>query len=397
MENTNILKIFLGSPSDVKTERELIFALQNDLNHLIGKPNNIRFEFVNWEKDAYPGIGIDAQDVINNSINEDFDIFIGIFWLKFGTKTNRAESGTEEEFEIAWKRYNQNPNASHIMMYFKTASPSNIYDFDFKQFEKVKNFKTSLQTRGVLYWEFETPEDLKNLLLIHLSSLIKDKFSEDKFKILSKNTNDSLSIKVEKDKYELLAEKIDNENDITEYDGMLELLEMTIDSMNELPMITERVTLVINSIASKFAEKTKQTNILKNIKDDRLKIKKLNEISNKMALDLNNYAEDINELIPEFSETMNKAIESYSKTIITANNITVFQDEAKTQMEDVYPTLKANIEIVLEQIAGFINEFSNIPVLTSKFGTAKRKAELATNAIFKEFINARNILNQLDQ
>ena len=72
MEKATILKIFLASPGDVKPERELIFALKDDLDHLIGKPNSIRFEFVNWERNAYPGIGEDAQDVINQNINLDF-------------------------------------------------------------------------------------------------------------------------------------------------------------------------------------------------------------------------------------------------------------------------------------------------------------------------------------
>lgn len=395
MENTNILKIFLASPSDVYTERELIFALQNDINHLIGKPNNLRFEFVNWEKDAYPGVGIDAQDVINKAINEDFDIFIGIFWLKFGTKTNRAESGTEEEFEIAFKKYNSNPNKNHIMMYFKTASPDNIYSLDYAQFDKVRNFKESLKSKGVLYWEFENPEKLKNLLLIHLSSVVKDKFINS-----SSNSNVTSSIagskEQEKDKYELLAEEVDNTDGTSDYEGMLDLLENTIDSMNALPLISEKIVLIINSISTKFNERTKQVNVIKNIKDERLKIKKLNETSNKLANDLDIYADDIYEVLPEFSESLNRAIESYSKLLLTASATSIFQDEAKMQMEEVYPSLKTNIDAVIEQVANFIGEFTNLPVLTSKFGTAKRKAELATNSIFKEFISARNILKQLE-
>lgn len=141
MEKATILKIFLASPSDVSPERERIFALKDDLDHLIGKPNKIRFEFVNWERNAYPGIGADAQDVINQNIKDEYNIFIGIFWQRFGTPTSRAESGTKEEFDRAYTKYKANPDSVHIMLYFKTEPPSNIYDFDYEQFEKVKNFK----------------------------------------------------------------------------------------------------------------------------------------------------------------------------------------------------------------------------------------------------------------
>ena len=135
MENTRIIKIFLASPSDVKHERDIVFALKDDIDQLIGKPNKLRFEFVNWERSAYPGFGDDAQDVINLNIGNDFDIFIGIFWLKFGTPTNRAESGTKEEFDIALEKYRSSPDTNHIMIYFKTAPPANIYDIDYLQFE----------------------------------------------------------------------------------------------------------------------------------------------------------------------------------------------------------------------------------------------------------------------
>jgi hypothetical protein len=392
MENTIILKIFLGSPSDVNIERNLIFNLQNELNHLIGKPNNLRFEFVNWEKDAYPGIGIDAQDVINKAIHEDFDIFIGIFWLRFGTKTNRAESGTEEEFEIAYNKFLKNPEKNHIMMYFKTASPTNIYDLDSVQFEKVKIFKESLKTKGLLFWEFETPENLKNLLLMHFASLIQHKFSK-----LNNNLEvNGIKDPIEKDKYELLAEKIDSsDNEIDEIVNMFELLEQTIESMHELPIITEKITYIINGITLKFIERTKQVNILNHIKDERLKVKKSSEIADKLSIDLDNYSKGISDLLPEFSEKMNQSFESYSKILISAKQSHVFENEIKEQIENVYPILKRDIVFVLDSVATFLNAISNLPSITYTFGKAKRKAELATNSIFKEFINSRNLLNQI--
>lgn len=120
MKKVNVLRIFLASPSDVKAEREMIFVLKEDLDQLIGMDKNIKFEIVNWERNTYPGKGIDAQDVINQQINNEYDIFIGIFWQRFGTPTNRYESGTLEEYENAKKKYENDKENTHIMMYFKT-------------------------------------------------------------------------------------------------------------------------------------------------------------------------------------------------------------------------------------------------------------------------------------
>lgn len=53
MKKVNVLRIFLASPGDVKAEREMIFALKEDLDLLIGKDKNIKFEIVNWERICY--------------------------------------------------------------------------------------------------------------------------------------------------------------------------------------------------------------------------------------------------------------------------------------------------------------------------------------------------------
>ena len=59
----------------------------------------------------------DGQDVINRQIEDKYDLFIGIMYTKFGSPTNRAESGTVEEFEIAYKKAQEliNNNLSYNM------------------------------------------------------------------------------------------------------------------------------------------------------------------------------------------------------------------------------------------------------------------------------------------
>jgi hypothetical protein len=144
MEQATIIKIFLASPSDVKAERLMMFSLRDDLDTLIGKPNKVRFEFVNWERSTYPGIGSDAQDVINKNIKDDYNVFVGVFWTRFGTPTSRSESGSKEEFERALSKFRKDPERNHVMLYFKTESPSSIYEIDIEQFKKVKEFKQEL-------------------------------------------------------------------------------------------------------------------------------------------------------------------------------------------------------------------------------------------------------------
>ena len=69
-----------------------------------------------WETHAYPNFGIDAQDVINEQIPDDYDLFVGIMWCRYGTPTGRAGSGTVEEFERAKARYDADKNSVQLMV-----------------------------------------------------------------------------------------------------------------------------------------------------------------------------------------------------------------------------------------------------------------------------------------
>ena len=106
--------------------------------------------------------------ILNRELPNDPDIFIGLMWTRYGTTTERAGSGTEEEFNRALERYRQDPNSIRIMFYFKDA-PLAPSDIDPDQLRRVARFRESLGAEGTLYWTFRTLDDFVQLLRIHLS------------------------------------------------------------------------------------------------------------------------------------------------------------------------------------------------------------------------------------
>jgi hypothetical protein len=119
-----------------------------------------------------PGFGSDAQDVINKQMLNQIgvpDIFIGVMWTRFGTPTHRAESGTQEEFQIAHNCLSS-IGRPRILMYFKTAAffPKTIDEVE--QLRKVIEFKKSLSEGGGLLWEFDTTQHFLNYVREHLIS-----------------------------------------------------------------------------------------------------------------------------------------------------------------------------------------------------------------------------------
>lgn len=168
------LKVFVASPSDVAEERRILQDVINEFNLTWGDTHNVRLELVKWETHTRPGFGEDAQDVINKQIGDDYDIFLGIMWGRFGSSTNRVESGTEEEFERAYSRLKTSPGSVQIMFYFKDAGipPSKMEP---AQLAKVQEFKAKIAVEyGGLYHPFESAEEFRTKSRIHLSKLIQD-------------------------------------------------------------------------------------------------------------------------------------------------------------------------------------------------------------------------------
>jgi hypothetical protein len=133
----------------------------------MGKSLGVSFELIRWETHTHPAFGGDPQTIINDQLGEDYDIFIGILWSRFGTPTPRALSGTAEEFNRAVSRtQNGRPD---VMIYFKDApiAPSKI---DAQQLNRVAEFKQSLANSG-LFSVFEDSLSFQSSLRAHLSTL----------------------------------------------------------------------------------------------------------------------------------------------------------------------------------------------------------------------------------
>src|ERR1035437_3878528 len=142
-----ILKVFVSSPSDVKSERLAVVEIIEEINNTWATFLGIRMETVLWETHCRPGIGGDSQQVINEQLPPDYDIYLGILWKQFGTPTPRFESGTEEEFQGAYERYKKNPKDVGVMFYFKN-EPVPPMEIDTAQLNKVHEFRKKLGQIG---------------------------------------------------------------------------------------------------------------------------------------------------------------------------------------------------------------------------------------------------------
>jgi len=182
-----IYKIFIASPGDVVAERRIAFDVIDELNQVYeSQGKDYRLEVRAWERHSHPDIGL-PQAVIKKQIPiEECDIFIGVFWKRFGTPTGSVRpsdgrpylSGTEEEIDIAIAARKTSSNQRPvIMLYRKTdLTPDLGSDEDHVQYAKVIEFFRQCKPGGehpALVGEFEE-NHCQDLLKQNLLRVIAD-------------------------------------------------------------------------------------------------------------------------------------------------------------------------------------------------------------------------------
>ena len=173
MKTVRKIVCFVASPSDVTAERKACDEVAMLLNKCLGDRFGVVLEVRRWETHAHAAIGKDGQDVINNQLKpEEADIFIGIFNKRFGAPTPRAGSGTQEEFERAYSRW-QNDRQNKFQFYFRKQMDGSDGG-DKEQQRKVEAFRKEVSDRGCLYREFSNTEDFREKLIFGLESDVFD-------------------------------------------------------------------------------------------------------------------------------------------------------------------------------------------------------------------------------
>ena len=170
------IRVFVGSPGDTKRERSIVDEVVRQINDgALAEDKCVTLRLVRWERDAWPGFGQDAQDVINQQIGP-YDIFVGIMRNRLGTPTHRAASGSVEEFERAYQSWFKHKIPT-IMLYF-SKEPVHVADLEqLEEVRKVLEFKKRVESLGGLSGQDETVDDFKRLIRDHLEQEILKRWS----------------------------------------------------------------------------------------------------------------------------------------------------------------------------------------------------------------------------
>ncbi len=157
MESVQIFKVFVSSPGDLKEERSQIMNYINSL-----RLGDFIFNAVLWEKDLPVTIYEDtkgAQGLIEDLLLRNCDILLGLFRLKFGTKTHDNESGTKSEIEAGFHQ------KMPVILYFWETNKKidELSDSELDSFLKIKKFQKAYEDKGV-YSRIHNMEEFKEYI-----------------------------------------------------------------------------------------------------------------------------------------------------------------------------------------------------------------------------------------
>jgi hypothetical protein len=369
----NVLKykIFLASPSDVLDERAAVDEVIDSLNLSYGRRNNIVIELVRWETHSAPGFSlISTQDRINNDLGDDYDLFMGILWMRFGTPTAKAGSGTEEEFINAYSRYLNSKDSTQILFYFKKSAPQFLNEIDPTQLGKVLEFKKSISDLNGLYGEFETLKEFQDALHIHIP-----------FRI------DELNSKLNS-----IKPVAPNEISATEIDelGILDYQEIIEDSVEVLSVAVNNITEATGWIGGKVSEKARELDAINSTRSLTTKESKLFMV--KVAFLYDDFVARMRPELPIFSNSYNRISESISKSIdLRSGNLAINKESEISTLK----TIVDGIEHAMSGMAEFLKSIESMPRMSRDLNNARKGVEDVLREFISKLSYARDISHSL--
>ncbi len=336
----------------------------------------LRLELLRWETHSRPEIGADPQAVLNAQLTDDYDVFLGILWHRFGSPTPRAESGTAEEFQRAYARHQHDPSSCLILFYFKEAAVS-LSEVEPTQLAAVQDFRKRLGGQG-LYAVFKGTEEFTRLARIHLTKVVLEwrRRQEDAMIRAEKASLDYMrpdSVNI--------SESVALESD--DGAGFLDLVARGKNCFDELTRITARLNQGILDLNSHTEQRQAELQSL-NEQHGGAPVDEARRVINSVAQRLDYFADLIASELTPFRAAAQDGFEAISRA---AQMLLEIAPVATTEVSTVAATVRfisAQAEILQDSLRRMKQSILALPRMTSPLNHAKRRSSQAIEALEDE-------------
>jgi hypothetical protein len=175
------LRIFVAGPGDVTAEKERLSRIVDRLQGL-AQAAGFFLNLKEWRQ-VVPDMHRPQQVIFDQIAPQSWDIFIGVLWMRFGSRSGAThpatglplESGTHEEFLTVYRLWKEH-GKPRILFYRCNRSPERLDQIDPEQLAKVKIFFAEFETAGAhpgIYKSYVTLEEFSEFAYDHLSAVIR--------------------------------------------------------------------------------------------------------------------------------------------------------------------------------------------------------------------------------
>ncbi len=364
---TTIIQVFVASPSDVQPERDALEDAIREINQTWTRTSGVAFELLRWETHVAPAFGSDPQDLINRQIRDDYDVFIGILWSRFGTPTPRAMSGTAEEFERARSRLVAGRSTPEIMVYFKDApiAPSKI---DAEQLAQVHKFRESIAQQGA-YATFDDVASFGVSVRTHLSMLAQRFIQTGGIRVVEdcNTSSEDSQCNVDDDELGLLDH--------------IEIFQTRMDNMTAALGLIGEATVRIGEQMSGHTDAMTQLGAA-GVAPSPKTAKRLIKLC---AEDMEAYARVLRGQTPALTSHREAAFEALSDSLSLEHEIGATDKHEILGIRDALEALRSQIHEPTMSIKGLRETVATLPRMSGDLNKAKRFLVSEMDALIEEF------------
>lgn len=378
-EPAKVCQVLISSPGDVDAERYEVEQAIIELNEYGFENLGIHIEPIRWENNCYPSVGDDSQSVVSEQLGDDYEVFVGIFYKRFGTPTPRAPSGTVDEFERAYKRW-LSTGSPQIMFYFRNG-PVPLSEIDPLQLASINEFRERLKQLGVLFWNYTDQEHFAKLIRMQLPMMLYRQ-QNDRVHPCGPSVANS-------DIISTIDLGINKNNDRAE-EGFLDLLTDGDETFEDMTEIVARISRSITSLGDKVRIRNEEYNT--KYKDRKL----MKQFGDRTAEDLKNFADRMDVDVPQFAKLFSKGIDKYTLAFAISTDFNDINEQHLNESIQSAIQLRTTIETTIKAVANLREVIAATPRLTTAFVQSRRHAITALDMLLREMETAIDLTSEME-
>lgn len=381
--SSTVVTIFMASPGDLSSEREFVSKLVAEWNALNARGRRISYELLRWENSVSAGFGKDGQDVINTQL-PDYDVFIGLFWGRLGTKTPRADSGSAEEYQNALLRFRNGEDIEIAFLFKDVPLPPSQIDAD--QLAKLKEFQGQVQKDGAFTKNFISDDALRLEINLLLDKAAK-RFSPQ----AEHETGDIKPVTFNFNQSSASASLPEDDDD----PGLFDIIEDFQTHSGEATRILNELNAQIGKMTEEVEEATGAFNDISSVR--KIEIDEAKPLIHKVSKAMDVYSDFVQENSASYAENVSLMSEDIRRLVDVSSDFYTGQELDRVNLVD----LRNNLEYMLNSASSGSRSFENmreavrnLQRMTSGFNKSRKRFIINTDIVIDINKSMESIVEQ---